>query len=251
MLTLYYWKMESCDGEFIAWGFVSGHPRLPDGFIHTSAVQEASVSDGVLLLRTASEHLYALRPEGIDPGCREETAACLAFFGIDADFVERCVQSWMEADAGRQAEMERTLGHGELLLEMVGTTALQAFFRTAEERIVSIRRNVDLGMFQDSVLLTDWEGRTVDFRYFPMGSRVEPYHISDGLRVIKVRNLGSTDVLFGAKGKEVVCRAGEITSIPAAEYNNEGLLSTDAVNGKSLLQTPHIGRGEEPSGEDE
>lgn len=75
----------------------------------------------------------------------------------------------------------------------------------------------------------------MDFRYFPRGERMEPYHISNGLRTVKVRNLGERAVRFGKAEREAVCPPGEITAVPAAEHGDEWLISPDVVNGKSLF----------------
>ena len=254
MPGLYDWYLDFYKDAVLAHGIVYGHPgsRLPDGtFIHTSAVQEMAAEEGGLVLRTRSGSRYFLRPEEIDPICGEdaashpamirdigkETASVLALFGISGGFVEDCVQARRGADARRREEEELLTEPGELLLTTIGTGAIRSLFRTADGTPVSVKPFVHVGMLQDSVLITDWEGRAVDFRYFPMERGMEPYHISDGLKTIKVRNLGERAVYFGKTGREVVCPPGEITAIPAAEHDCEGLFSPDAVNGKGLYKT--------------
>ena len=194
--------------------------------------------DGTLVLITASGSEYQLRPEEIHPDCGKVTADSLAPFGIVAGFVEDCLQARREEDARLMEEEGRLLEPGELLLTTCWNRAIRALFRAAGGALVSVRPTVHGGMFQDSVLLTDREGGRVDFRYFPTGSgdRIEPYHISDGLRVIKIHNLGGPTVRFGKAGREVRCPPGEITAIPAAEHEREGLVSPDAVNGKGLYK---------------
>lgn len=239
MLTLKNWNLDypHFNDWNVAWGLVSDHPSLPaDGLIHTSPVAEAELVDGVLLLTTASDHLYTLLPEWFDPNYQESTAACLERLGLDAGFADACVQARTEADQVRLAEDGREMGPGELLLEVIGVTALQALFLTAEGQPVPLRPMLHLSMTQDSVLFADWENRTVDFRYWPRQGRIVPYHISDGLHTVKIRNLGGGPVIFGREGKEVMCPAGEVTAIPAAEHDREGLFSPDAVNGKSIFR---------------
>ena len=248
MLTLRNWNLGYPHGGNwnVAWGLVCGHPSLPtDGLIHTSPVAEAELAGGVLRLTTASDHLYTLLPEWFDPNYREPTAACLERLGLDPGFADACVQARTGADRARLAENERETGPGELLLEVIGVTALQALFRTAEGKPVPLRPMLHLSMTQDSVLFTDWEKRTVDFRYWPMHGKIVPYRISDGLHTIKLRNLGGGPVIFGREGKETICPAGEVTAIPAAEHDREGLFSPDAVNGKSTLRRSNdLAKGE-------
>lgn len=237
MPTLFHWRLNAReDSTVLARGLVSGHPKLPDGFsCRTSPVQTARMEDGVLTLVTATGHRYVLRPEAVAPDRLEETAAGLERLGLDPGLAERWGQLRQEEDARRQARLTAELAPGELLLEVVGSNALSAFFRAARGELREVKPDVHVGMFQDSVLVTDWEGGEVDFRYFPMGNRLEPYHISDGLTAIRLSNLGGAETAFGAAGRETRCPAGEVTLLPMAEHEAEGLLSPDAVNGKGLF----------------
>lgn len=235
MLTLWNWYLTAEEpGGMVAHGVVSGHLRLPTGLsIHTSLLEKAEIKKETLVLTTASGHRYFLRPEGISDSRWEETAACLELLGIKTGYGERCLQIREEAE---EAELEK-LAEGELLLEAVGRNTLRAWFKAGRDKLVKLEPYIHVGMFQDSVLITDWEGGTVDFRYFPKEDWIEPYHISDGLERIKLRNVGGTDVIFGRSGREVRCRAGETTAVPAADHDREGLFSPDAVNGKGLYQS--------------
>ena len=254
MPGLYDWYLGEHRDVAAAWGIVYGHPKpkLPDGmFIHTSWILEMAAAEGGLVLSTYSGSRYFLRPEEIDPICGEdaasnpamnrdigkETAYVLEQFGIGGSFMEDCLRARRETDARRRREEERLVEPGELLLTIMGTSVIRSLFLTADGTPVSVKPFVHMGMFQDSVLLTDWESRTVDFRYFPKGDCMEPYHISDGLRTVKVRNLGEQAIYFGKAGREVVCPPGKLTAIPAAEHDAEGLFSPDAVNGKGLYKT--------------
>lgn len=236
MPGLYNWYLERIQGVSTAWGVVCEHPKLLDGtFIHTSLIQEAAVEGDGLVLITYSGNRYLLRPGEILPNPGEDTASCLAEFGIGAGFVENCLRARREADARLREEDERLTEPGELLLTVVGTGVVRNLFRDAEGAAVSIKPTLHESMFEDSILITDWNGGKVDFRYFPRLGRIEPYHISDGLRTIKVRNLGTRAMYFGKAGREVSCPPGEITAIPAAEHDDEWLFSPDVVNGKCLI----------------
>lgn len=238
MPTLWNWYLEEDEGGILAHGIVSGHTKLPDGLhIHTSRLEKVWVEGERLVLNTVSGSEYVLEPEGISPRFGGETAVGLAHFGVGAEFTERCLRLRAERDEGEEAELLRTLAPGELLIEIVGINALRAWFRADGDNVVGLKPDVHLGMFQDSILLWDREGGSVDFRYFPKGDRMEPYHVSDGLKIIKIRNLGGTDVRFGHSDSEVICPAGETTAIPAADHDREGLFSPDVVNGKGLYRS--------------
>lgn len=241
MPILYNWYLRTAwDDESViqAHGLVSGREKIPDGLdVHTTRIQEAVVADGALQLTTRSGQHYTLAKEAIlpDPDRGEGTAACLAAFGIEAGFVEECLRARAEAEQRRREEDQGELEPGELLLACVGTRVIQALFCTPQGEVVGIEPTVHLGTYQDSVLVTDWKGGTVDFRYFPKTCLMEPYHVSDGLETIKVRNLGARDVYFGKSERQVTCPAGQLTAIPAAEHDHEGLFSPDAVNGKNVF----------------
>lgn len=234
MPGLYNWRLVSDQDRSMAKGVVYGHPKLPDGMsIHTSPIREMTLEDGGLVLITVSGSRYVLRPEEIDPERREDTASVLALSGIGAGFAERCIQARHEADK-RLLEEARETKPGELLLTTVGTRAIRALFRADDGTPVSVRPIVRRGMFLYYILITDLEAGRVDFRYFPREDWMEPYHVSDGLRVIKVRNLGTRAVCFGAPGREVVCPAGAVTAVPAAEHCDEWLYTPDTASEKGL-----------------
>ena len=245
MPFLYNWRLWRWGDQVCAGGLVTGHlnPSIQEGQeIHTSPIVKAEVAEGALRLFTASGSGYGLMPEAICSHREqaEETAQSLAAFGIGADFVEDCLRA-REAAAARDAREEsELLGPGELLVVTVGLNVLRGLFRAGDGTLTSVSPTVHLGMFQDSVLLTDWNGGAVDFRYFPrMDGRIEPYHISDGVETVKVKNLGRVSIPFGYREKTILCPPGEVTAIPAADYPYEGLFSPDVVNGKGLYNPKH------------
>ncbi len=234
MPVLHHWKLSVWGDTVLAHGLVTGHPRLPSGsFCHTSPIREARLEDSALTLLTASGNRYILGADAIDPSHLEETAEGLERLGL-APAAEGWGRARQEEMARRRARLAQELLPGELLLDVAGTDALAAVFRTAQGELVEVEPDVHVGMFQDSVLVTDWQGGTVDFRYFPKEDRLEPYHLSDGLTAIRLNNLGGTDVSFGAASRAAVCPAGEVTVLSASDHAAEGLFSPDAVNGKGL-----------------
>lgn len=236
MPTLYCWSLYlTSDGAILADGTASGHPKLPDGLsVNTSPVEKAWVEDGVLMLLTRSGNRYSLPPEAISPRQQGKTAVCLERLGLSAGLVEQWENARQEADKARLERIESGSKAGELYLEVAGCATLAAFFRSAQGTLVEIRPYIHVGMFQDSIMLTDWSGGTVDFRYFPKGDKIEPYHFSDGLTAIRLHNRGVNPVTFGVQGKETLCPPGAVTLLSVAEHDTEGLFSPDAVNGKGL-----------------
>lgn len=246
MPFFYNWRLYDWGDCAAAEGLVTAHisSRFYDGReVRTSAIVKVEVAEGALRLTTQSGSVYGLMPEAIDPDPERgaETAQCLAPFGVAPDFIEDCLRAREEADRRAGEEEPRLIAPGELLLVTVGVTALRGLFHAQDGKVTTVRPWPHVGMFTDSILLTDWDGGTVDFRYFPLGRRIEPYHISDGIETIKVKNLGRISVLFGRGDNEVRCEAGEVTAIPMADHPYEGLISPDVVNGKSLLKPKEEG----------
>ncbi len=235
MPVLHHWKLSVWGDEVLARGLVTGHPRLPSGsYCHTSPIQTAQAEEDALTLVTAWGNRYIRGADAIDPGHLEETAKAMERLGLAPDAAEGWARARQEEMARRRARLAQELLPGELLLDVAGTDALAAVFRTAQGELVEVQPYVHLGMVQDSVLVTDWQGGTVDFRYFPKEDRLEPYHLSDGLTAIRLNNLGGTDVSFGAASRAAACPAGEVTVLSASDHAAEGLFSPDAVNGKGL-----------------
>ena len=237
MYTLTNWYFSLHKDTCIAWGIVSGHPEFSDGtFIHTSRVRQASADEeqDCLLVHTKSGSQYRLSFAGIALDCMEDTRSCLRQLGISADFLDRCEKICADSEKAKMLESDSVLNPNELFLEMCGVSALQAYFKDETGELHPIQILTHSGMFQDSILVTDWHSGLVDFRYFP-NDCIKPYHWSDGLKAVKIKNIGRADIIFSGSHREIVCRSGEITVIESGEYGGEGLFSPDAVNGKSVF----------------
>lgn len=63
----------------------------------------------------------------------------------------------------------------ELFAQIAGYNALTAFYKDENNTIEEVTIDCHVGMFQDSILIRNWE--KVDFRFFPREfHRIEPYH---------------------------------------------------------------------------
>lgn len=92
------------------------------------------------------------------------------------------------------------------------------------------------GMFQDSVLIR--KVGVYEWCYFPRRHSIEVYHWSDGLDKVILRNLSDKSIEVINGNHKGICKKGEdYVLINDADGLNEGLLSPDCVNGKSLLGT--------------
>lgn len=249
MLTLEKWYLEKHDSErgtfILGMGVVFDHHRLEDGtFIHTSRIEHMGleVEKKQFLMDTHSGSHYALKVDEMHPKYLEQTIELLKVLGVRLEPVDDDIMAvrryYEESQLKELREAEEALRDRELLLamkddSMYGMMVKQALFKI-DGTVREISPCVHTGMFQDSVLITDWEKGEVDFRYFPNGM-IEPYHWSDGLDAVVVRNVCGYDISFEGTDGKIKCPAGEDTRIESASYRGEGLFSPDVVNGKSML----------------
>ena len=253
MLELKQWYLrETCDNRIYANGSVYGHYRLSDGdHIHTSyIVKSYLLENGVYVFETYSGSLYQLSEDEICPELFEKTKRILekVEWSKADDIRERLDRANNEFAQRRQARESivngardwaaANLGNGELYLIMESMKVLKALHK-AEEQIYEIPVKVHSGMFQDSVLITDWENGTVDFRFFP-NFQMEPYHWSDGLEKLHIHNVASKAFSFQGTDGGILCEAGKITTVDKNAYRGEGLFSPDAVNGKCMFFSKEI-----------
>lgn len=75
----------------------------------------------------------------------------------------------------------------ELYIELAGIAFMKAFFMTNKRHIKEITIKIHLGMFQDSVLITDFYEGVVDIRFWPINyNTIQPYRWNEGLEAIKI-----------------------------------------------------------------
>lgn len=221
MYTLTNWHLSMNKDICIARGIVSGHPKFSDGtFIHTSRIKQVSIDEeqACLLVHTKSGSQYRLSFADIALDCIEKMPSYLHQLGISTDLLERCEKICADSKKAKMLELESVLNSNELFLEMCGVTSLLAYFKDATGELHQIQITIHSGMYQDSVLITDWYNELVDFRYFP-NDCIKPYHWSDGLNAVKIKNSGRKDIIFLGSHREIVCRFGETTVIEAGEYD--------------------------------
>lgn len=220
MPTLFQWNLTVRHGVPLGVGIVSGHPKLAEGTdIHTSPVLYAEEMDESLVLETASGSTYHLRLAEwiVSPG--REDSLSPEQLGLSPDFWMRCAQHREKAFISEKANLRPIMKPGALFMRIVGTHILSAFWSSADSQIRDTSIGIHLGMFQDSYLVRGaYEEtlvpRSVDLRLFPMRNRLEPYHISQGIKLLLVGNEGCTDIAFGSAAENILCSPGTITPIP-------------------------------------
>lgn len=230
-------------GVVCAKGIVFGHHRLRDGeSIHTSEIEKVYAYDeNQYVIATHSGSLYLLRADEMNPEKKEQTTKIIETLKV-LDGAEEANQ--LEAGIEQLEERRRVIGlfmntarqnmkDDGLYLIMEHMYVVKAVLKI-KDVYRELHVGVHTGMFQDSVLVTDWEEGKVDFRFFP-NLMMEPYHWSDGLNCIYIHNVGNRSIVFKGTDQYIECKANEVTKISKEAYRGEGLFSPDAVTGKCVF----------------
>lgn len=241
MFRLRNWYLKNVDDFTMGFGECYGNPRFHAGyFIHTSPVLNIEMGERSLKLFTRSGSCYAAAFEDADGHALECTQRVLQTMGIQFD-VEKCKMLKQRKTEAEKRHASGAIYPGELYVKMAGGwEVLKAYFKTQKGDLVavSVRRHESF-FSDDSILVTDWKDGLCDWRIFPLGDIVKPYHWSDGLYAVNIENIGDSFVFKGS-GRDILCKHGTITRIASKEYVGEGLLSPDAVNGKSVFSKVQV-----------
>lgn len=233
MYRLKEWFLETSAHGYRGHGNCYDNPNFVNGdFITTSHIMRIEVEDEQrqLKLFTKSGSCYILEYADINDLETERTQKVFEDMNVVID-LQRCVALKEE----RMKEILELINRNELYVIMTdgGQSVTEAYFKKEDGDVVSIPISVHVGMWQDSIIIADYDTGLCDWRIWPSFLHVEPYHWSDHLEAVHIENVGE-DFVFKGSTREIVCKAGKVTVIKSEEYTEEGLLSPDAVNGKGL-----------------
>ena len=225
MLTLFQWDLILRQGVPLAVGIVSNHPRLSEGAdIHTSRVRHVERAGDGLRMETLSGSVYHLQMGEWNPRVHGAETLDPERLGLPADFWAQCARAKDAASWAEKAELRSNLSPGTLFMRIVSTSILSALWMGDDGKIRNASVGLHSGMFQDSYLIRgdcreaeaagDVDVRFFTISCFPEWARLEPYHISEGVKSLLVRNKGSTNVAVGTEAKNTLCPPGTTTSIP-------------------------------------
>lgn len=232
MIQLFEWYIEKKYSNYMACGYVAGHPKLPAGTnIHTSLLVQVEKDERQnLSLITRSGNQYHLAGEDICHKKISMTEKSLKVFGVH-DFCKGALRLSAKKQDEKRREAEKRLSENGLFLEMLGCSCLAAYFKDAGG-VHPLNVNVHVGTFQDSVLCRN--AGVADFRYFPQccfQSEVEPYHVSSNIERIHICNRGKDGIFFNRK---ILCEAQSVTLVEKQYFGAERLFSPDVYDGKCL-----------------
>lgn len=248
MYILKNWYLKECfDGEIYANGTVLGHHRLEDGeFIHTSKIENIYLcGDSEYVIETHSGSLYQLLTNEINAEMIEETKEKLGQLEIldgaimkeKLDKVKEALEKKQKLVGAAENTAKDNMDEEGLYLIMEHMHVVKAILKKDTD-FREMHASVHVGMFQNSVLITDCMEGEVDFRYFP-NHMMEPYHWSDGLNCVYIHNIGNRSIIFKGTRPNIECKPFEVRKIRKDEYRGEGLVSPDVVNGKGIFGNAH------------
>lgn len=227
MYTLRKWSLKNYCGVIIyANGNVYGHHRLCDGdYIHTSEIEKIYLcADDEYLIKTRSGSLYHLPVDEMAPDKCRDTREILGQFKI-LDEAECADQLAAEKEmfyekqkliSAVETTAKEHMDEDGLYLLMEGMHTVKAVLKkNSEFRKINVA--VHVGMFQDSVLITDLVKGEVDFRYF-CNYMMEPYFWSDSLNCIFIHNISRHNILFKGIEQNIECKVNEVTKIRKDQY---------------------------------
>ena len=201
-------------GNIIAVGNVIDNPKFYSGkTIHTSIIESVSIDDKKrqFIIKTYSGSLYIAKYKDVCIECIEDIEECLRNFKITKEKLEVFRNTYKLAKDKLMDYVSSILNPNELYIEMAGVSALRAFFMTNERELKEIPITIHVGMFQDSVLITDFENN-VDFRFFFNPNEIRTYSWNEELKAIKIYNFGH-DINFRHEDKVVQVKSNELTVI--------------------------------------
>lgn len=219
---------------FLAWGNCFGHPSLQDGLlIHTSPIEqiEADIPNERLIVHTRSGNEYELKFECICISSEElkKTKAILKEFNVCTDFLSNAKVLVANRKKRELSIADSLIENGDLLLEVADNNVYMGYFKN-KDKVYCIEPYCHSGMFQDSIIIN--KTGVVDYRYFPYYYSMQTYHISDNIKRLVIKNIGSKVVTLDNREYQ----PDTVTTVCVNEdYYQEGLISPDVVNGKNVF----------------
>lgn len=235
MVKLKNWYLtEYSPMHYLAWGGSFGHARIQNGLLtHTSPIVtiDEDIPNERLIVHTRSGNEYELKFEEISlfPNELENTEVILKEFNVCTDFLSKVGVLVANRKKKELSIVDSLIENGDLLLEVTANNVYLGYFKK-KNKVYCIEPCCHSGMFQDSIIIN--KTGVVDYRYFPRGCCMETYHISDNIKRLIIKNIGSTVVTLDNREYQ----PDTVTTVCVNEdYYQEGLISPDLVNGKNVF----------------
>lgn len=234
-MELKNWYLRQYGEVVVGVGDVYNNKKFPDGMnITTSRIESLNVNmqDKCLEIVTHSGSHYkaAFAEISCDPEDLKITRASLWSLKTSSDFVNEAVVLAKKTWKDFAKALDKELLNGDFYMELSSVSISNTYFKY-KDKVLKVRGYCHVGMFVDSFLYRI--PGVVDFRHYEFDfNGTTTYHISDTIKRLVVKNIHTQPVQID----NVVYPAGQTTITCITEENHqEGLISPDCVNGKSVF----------------
>lgn len=176
MFRLKNWSLHRQGVDIFAAGFVFGNPKFAQGeSITTSRFEKCEAQGETFVATTYSGSHYEMKFEDCRQSKENDFKEVAKVLGLPEQAVETCLTRQKESKAKLTERVDSLLKSQELFVQIADYNVLIAFYKDENNVMEEAAIDCYVGMFQDSVLIQNWE--KVDFRFFPREfHRIEPYH---------------------------------------------------------------------------
>lgn len=204
----------------IVQGTVINNPKFYSGQnIYTSIIEGVSIDDEnrQFIFTTYSGSNYIAKFEEINIDHIQVMRECFRILNIPNDYLNTCESSYRAAKERLNKYVGEILNPNELYIELAGIAFMKALFMTDKGYIKEIPITIHLGMFQDSVLITNVYEDFLDVRFWDINhNTICLYKWSEELEAIKFYNVGD-DIIYKEDEVETVLKHNELIEI---KYND-------------------------------
>lgn len=234
-MELKNWYLRQYGEAVVAVGNVYNNSRFPDGMnITTSRIVSLNVNlqDKCLEIITYSGSHYKAVFTEISYKIEDVkiTRASLRLLKTSSNFIGEAIFLAKKKEQEFAKVLDKELLNGDFYIELSETAINKAYFKY-DDKVYKVHGYCHVGMLTDSYLYHI--SGVVDFRHYEFGfNGFSTYHISDTIKRLVVKNIRIQQMQIDG----VIYPAGQTTITCVTEENRqEGLLSPDCVNGKSVF----------------
>ncbi len=217
-LDLEWDRLDPASGHVKARGMVNGHHKLPDGHhICTSKAVHLRLDRPKhrLIMDTRSGSCYELLFSEIDADYAGVTGRAVRQMGVASDWLKEAARMAEMKEKERREMADRELEDEEILLLLYGVSVHRAYYKRNGE--ITLPEQLSMGRHR---YITD--RANVQLRFFRNES-LDIFFWSDGLRKVKMYNMGYANVPIRGGMKPLCCRPGEILTVGQDWFVDMGL----------------------------
>lgn len=223
MYILLNWFLKNIPNiGIIAIGNVINNPKFPSGEnIFTSKIKKVSIDNEnkQFIFITNSGSNYIAKFSEINIKLFKDMKDNFEKLDIPAKYLNICQETYNNNKHKFINYIYKILNPNELYIKIASTVFINAFFMTNTREIKEIPIKIHLGMFEDSILITDFHSNYVDIRFWKTNcNTISPYTWSKNLNSIKIYNIGD-DVTLNNYSVKTILKHNLLTEIKKDNIN--------------------------------